>query len=104
MVASRPASGLLTRTEHRIKPDPSRILPRLFVPGQETLIQGESRATPVIDRILDLTEQDVERTLARTMARFCDGYRDLAQTLEDHFRLVAHRLGGRDNGRAHGGS
>jgi predicted GH43/DUF377 family glycosyl hydrolase len=99
MVASRTASGLLTRGEHRIKPDPSRILPRLFVPGQETLIQGESRATPVIDRILDLTEQDVEQTLARTMARFSDGYRDLPQTLEDNFRLVAHRLGGREIGR-----
>jgi predicted GH43/DUF377 family glycosyl hydrolase len=100
MVTSRAASRLLTRSEHRIKPDPSRILPRLFVPGQETLIQGESRATPVIDRILDLTEQDVEQTLARTMARFCDGYRDLPQTLEDNFRLVAHRLGGREIGRA----
>ena len=96
MVASRAASRLLTRTENRIKPDPARILPRLFVPGQETLIQGESRATPVIDRILDLTKQDVEQTLARTMARFRDGYRDLPQTLEDNFRLVAHRLGGRE--------
>jgi len=96
MVASQAASRLLTRTEHRIKPDPSRILPRLFVPGQETLIQGESRATPVIDRILDLTKEDVEQTLARTMARFRDGYRDLPQTLEDNFRLVAHRLGGRE--------
>jgi predicted GH43/DUF377 family glycosyl hydrolase len=96
MVASRAVSRLLTRTEHRIKPDPSRILPRLFVPGQETLIQGESRATPVIDRILDLTKEDVEQTLARTMARFRDGYRDLPQTLEDNFRLVAHRLGGRE--------
>jgi len=101
MVASRAASGLVTRTEHRIRPDPARTLPRLFVPGQETLIQGESRATPVMDRILGLTEQDVEQTLARTMARFADGYRDLPQTLEDNFRLVAHRVGaGREIGRA----
>jgi predicted GH43/DUF377 family glycosyl hydrolase len=101
MVASRAANGLLTRTEHRIEPDPSRTLPRLFVPGQETLIQGESRATPVIDRILDLTEQDVEQTLARTLARFRHGYRDLPQTLEDNFSLVAHRVGaGRQIGRA----
>ena len=101
MASAGPASGLLTRTEHRIRPDPSRTLPRLFVPGQETLIQGESRATPVIDRILDLTKQDVEQTLARTLARFSDGYRDLPQTLEDNFRLVAHRLGaGREMPRA----
>jgi predicted GH43/DUF377 family glycosyl hydrolase len=90
---TRVQNPLLTRTGHRIKPDPSRTLGRLFVPGQETLIQGKSRATPVIDRILNLTEAEVEQTLARTLARFSDGYRDLPQTLEDHFSLVAHRVG-----------
>jgi predicted GH43/DUF377 family glycosyl hydrolase len=90
---TRVQNPLLTRTGHRMKPDPSRTLGRLFVPGQETLIQGKSRATPVIDRILNLTEAEVEQTLARTLARFSDGYRDLPQTLEDHFSLVAHRVG-----------
>ena len=91
--ATRVPGELLTRSEHRMKPDPSRTLSRLFVPGQETLIQGESRATPVIDRIFNLTEAEVDQALARTMARFSDGYRDLPQTLEDHFSLVAHRVG-----------
>ena len=91
--ATRVPGTLLTRTEHRMKPDPSRTLSRLFVPGQESLIHGESRATPVIDRILNLTEAEVEQVLARTMARFSDGYRDLGQTLEYHFSLVAHRVG-----------
>jgi predicted GH43/DUF377 family glycosyl hydrolase len=87
-------SGLLARTEHRLRPDASRMLGRLFVPGQETLIRGDSRAMAVIDRILELSEEEVERTLARTLARFSDGYRDLAGTLELNFQLVAHRLGG----------
>ncbi len=86
------ASALLVRSEHRMRPDASRTLCRLFVPGQETLVQGDSRATPVIDRILGLTEQDVEQALARTMARFSAGYRDLPRTLEDNFKLVAHRV------------
>jgi hypothetical protein len=93
MRTSRAASGLLTRTEHRIRPDASRTLGRLFVPGQETLIRGGSRALAVIDRILDLNEQEVDYTLARTLARFSAGYRDLAETLERNFRLVAHRCG-----------
>jgi predicted GH43/DUF377 family glycosyl hydrolase len=88
-------SALLTRTAHRLKPDASRTLCRLFVPGQETLIRGESRATAVIDRILDLSEEEVESTVARTLARFSGGHRDLAQTLEHNFELVAHRLGGK---------
>jgi len=50
MKASRAASGLLARTEHRLRPDASRPLGRLFVPGQESLIRGGSRALAVIDR------------------------------------------------------
>ena len=93
MKASRAVGGLLARTEHRIRPDASRTIGRLFVPGQETLIRGRSRAMAVIDRILDLDEAEVERTLARTLARYCAGYRDLTGTLERNFQLVAHRVG-----------
>ena len=92
---NRSSTGLvLERTQHRLQPDASRTLCRLFVPGQETLIRGESRAMAVIDRVLELSEQEVERALARTMARFSDRHRDLAETLEHNFGLVAHRLGG----------
>jgi predicted GH43/DUF377 family glycosyl hydrolase len=93
MTASRVRIGLVTRTEHRIKPDASRTLSRLFVPGKETLIRGGSRAMPVIDRILGLDEEEVDEALARTLARFSGRYRDLAETLERNFRLVAHRIG-----------
>jgi predicted GH43/DUF377 family glycosyl hydrolase len=93
MKASRAASGLLVRTEHRLRPDASRTLGRLFVPGQESLIRGGSRALAVIDRILDLSDQEVDHALARTLARFSAGYRDLAGTLERNFQLVAHRVG-----------
>jgi len=47
----------------------------------------------VIDRVLELSEQEAERALARTLARFSDRHRDLAGTLEHNFGLVAHRLG-----------
>jgi predicted GH43/DUF377 family glycosyl hydrolase len=87
------ASPLLARTRHRLTPDSSRTLSRLFVPGQETLIRGESRASSVIDRILAMTDDEVDRTLASTIARFAAGYRDLGHTLDHNFGLVAHRLG-----------
>ncbi|HEX9526959.1 MAG TPA: hypothetical protein VF951_05635, partial [Streptosporangiaceae bacterium] len=88
------ARGLLTRTHHRLRPDASRLLSRLFVPGQETMIPGESRAMAVIDRVLAMSEDEAARTLDRTMARCSGRYRDLAETLERNFGLVAHRLGG----------
>jgi predicted GH43/DUF377 family glycosyl hydrolase len=84
---------LLTRTPHWLQPDSSRILSRPFVPGQETLIRGESRATPVLERILKLPEDEVERALARTVVRYSSRYRDLAATLDAHFQLISHRLG-----------
>jgi predicted GH43/DUF377 family glycosyl hydrolase len=87
-------SGLLERTECRIRPDASRTLCRLFVPGQETLIRGEPRVMAVIDRVLDLSDEDVETTLRRTLARFSGRHRNLPGALESHFQLVAHRLGG----------
>lgn len=84
---------VLERTQCRIRPDASRRLCRLFVPGQETLIRGEPRVMVIIERVLDLSEEDVETTLGRTLARFSGQYRDLAGVLERHFQLVAHRLG-----------
>jgi predicted GH43/DUF377 family glycosyl hydrolase len=93
VTAAGPAGQLLTRAQLLLRPDPSRTLSRLFVPGQETLIRGESRAMTVIDRVLAMSEDEVESTLARTLARFTGQYRDLAETLEGNFGLVAHRLG-----------
>jgi predicted GH43/DUF377 family glycosyl hydrolase len=89
--AGRP---MLTRTGHRLLPDASRTVSRLFVPGQETLINGDSRAKAVIDRVLAMGEDEVGRTLARTTARFGGRYRDLDATLDANFGVVAHRLGG----------
>jgi predicted GH43/DUF377 family glycosyl hydrolase len=87
--------SVLTRTPLRLKPDASRTLSRLFVPGQETLINGDSRAKVVIDRVLAMSEDEVDRTVARTRARFAARYRDLDSVLETNFGLVAHRLGGK---------
>jgi predicted GH43/DUF377 family glycosyl hydrolase len=87
------AGPLLARTQHRLTPDSARTLCRLFVPGQETLIRGGSRAMAVIDRVLELSDQEVESTLARTLSRFSGRHRDLPGILEQNFRLVAHRLG-----------
>src|ERR1700691_4525304 len=87
------AGRLLARTQHRLLPDASRTLRRLFVPGQETLIRGGSRAMACHDRVLELCEPEGGRKLARTWARFSDRHSDLAETLEHNFGLIAHRLG-----------
>ena len=89
-----PAGGdVLIRTPHWLKPAAARTFTRLFVPGEETLIHGESRAQAVVDRILELSDEAVEETIARTLARFSGQHRDLPATLERNCQLVADRLG-----------
>jgi predicted GH43/DUF377 family glycosyl hydrolase len=68
---------------------------RLFVPGQEILANGESRAAGVIDRILAMPDDEVAATLEATLAGFAGRHRHFRATLEHHFELVAHRLAGR---------
>jgi predicted GH43/DUF377 family glycosyl hydrolase len=88
---------LVTRTPQRLRPDPRRVLTRLFVPGQEMLADGESRAASVIQRILAMSDNEVAVTLEATMAGFAGRHRGFKETLEHHFELVAHRLGAQNH-------
>ncbi|HET9442449.1 MAG TPA: hypothetical protein VFO65_03940, partial [Acidimicrobiales bacterium] len=80
------------RTPVRIHADPSRVLARPFVPGQDFVAHGASRAGLLLDRVLALPEPEVETVLAATLARFADRHRDLDAVLAAHYDLVAHRL------------
>ena len=85
----------LTRTPVQLNPDPRRVITRLFVPGQEMLAEGESRAAAVVKRILAMTDCEVTVALESTLAAFSGRHRGFSDILEHHFELVAHRLGAR---------
>lgn len=89
------AAGLATRSEQRLTADPSRVVTRLFVPGQEGFEHQESRAGVVVKRILALTEDDVQSALADVVARFDGRHRDLDGTFLRHARELADRLDSR---------
>ena len=84
----------MTRLALRLRPDPRRVIARLFVPGQEMAGDGDSRAGGVVGRILALSDEDVTRALDDVFTRFCGRHREFRSTLEEHFDLVAHRLNG----------
>jgi len=75
-----------------LRPDPNRVVSKLFLPGQEFLNSERSRSAAVLDRVLALPETEVSRLLAATLASFGTRHRDLAATLESRFALVSHRL------------
>ena len=83
---------LVTRSDVHLFPDHARVITRPFLPGQEFLIQGISRAESVIDRILAMDDADVERTLTATVLAFDSRHPNLLSVFREHFALVQHRL------------
>ncbi|WP_319453632.1 MULTISPECIES: glycoside hydrolase family 130 protein [unclassified Mycobacterium] len=83
---------LVTRNAQRIAADRSRVITRLFVPGQEGFELQESRAGVVLKRILALTDDDVLSSLDDVVTRFDGRHRDLAGTFRRHAHELADRL------------
>lgn len=80
------------RTRHVLRPDPARVVSFIFLPGQEVALQGGSRSHAVLERILALSDEEVEQTLTATAGRFGARHRDLEAEWEVHFELIAHRF------------
>ena len=85
-------AGLVTRSPHRFAADPSRVITRLFVPGQEGFERQESRTGAVLARILALDEDEVRSSLDDVVTRFDGRHRDLVGTFRRHARELADRL------------
>lgn len=80
------------RSNYRLKADPSRVIARLFVPGQEPFERQDSRAGAVLARILALSDEDVQTSLNDVVTRFGGRHRDLEGTFRRHAHLLTDRL------------
>jgi predicted GH43/DUF377 family glycosyl hydrolase len=85
-------SGLVTRSPLRLAADSSRVITRLFVPGQEGFEHQDSRAGAVVRRILALDENEVRASLDDVVTRFGWRHRDLIGVFRAHARELADRL------------
>ncbi|NNN18987.1 MAG: glycosidase-like protein [Acidimicrobiaceae bacterium] len=83
---------LVSRSDLRLFPDPSRVVAQLFVPGLELVLDRESRATGVLSRILELPEETVITTLETISDRFTKRHRDLPSILLENYQRVMHRV------------
>ncbi len=91
-VESGAAQSLATETGIEIFPDRTRVITRLFVPGREDVGPGDSRAAPVIERVLGLDEAEVEASMRDIDARFMHRHADMHRTLENNALLVSGRI------------
>jgi predicted GH43/DUF377 family glycosyl hydrolase len=73
-----------------LRPDPSRVVARLFLPG-EGVTHRPSRAGAIVNRILDLAEDRVAAEADRILADFGPRHPDLAGLLTQHAQTVAFR-------------
>ena len=83
---------IVRRTRQRLRPDPSRVITRLFVPGQEGFDNEDSRTAAVLTRLLALDDDEVQAAFDDVIARFDGRHRDLVGTFRRHAAEVSDRL------------
>jgi predicted GH43/DUF377 family glycosyl hydrolase len=86
--------GLAKRAGVIVQADPDRVMARIFIPGQEELIRGPSRARDVLVRLLAIPEAAVQATLQDVLDQFADRHRDLGDHLEQHFAALEYQVEG----------
>jgi predicted GH43/DUF377 family glycosyl hydrolase len=85
-------SKLVRRSPVRIAADRSRVVTRLFVPGQEGFDEQESRSSAVLQRVLALEDDEVQRSFDDVLARFKGRHHGLIETFERHADELSDRL------------
>jgi predicted GH43/DUF377 family glycosyl hydrolase len=76
----------------RLVPDPSRVITKPFLPGEEIFPDGSSRIDVVLQRILAMPEGEAVATLEAFRKEFAGRHRDLDAALEASVALVVGRL------------
>ncbi len=80
-----------------LRPDPARVLLRPFLPGQELVALGVSRAEAVVSRVRALDDAAVERALDDVVRRFGSRHDDVLATFRAHAALLPADLDGVDD-------
>ncbi len=81
-----------SRTEHRLLPRASRVLAKPYLPGEETILPGASRAHLLMARILAIPEAQLAELNAAIVERFENRHRDFRTMLERHYEMAEHYL------------
>lgn len=79
---------IIERTDVSLIGNPHRVLCRLFIPGEEELIRGTSRAKELVQRCMRLSDEEVDATLAQTIERFGGRHRGLVEQFQMHASAV----------------
>ena len=79
-------------SEIEMHPDPTRVISKPFLHGQEISLKGYSRAAAVINRIMAIPEGEILALLRTVVASFNARHRDLEAVLEGNFQMITRLL------------
>jgi len=82
----------IKRTRHRLLPDARRVLAKPYLPGEETLLPGLSRAHLLMARILAIPEAQVHSLNAEILRLFEERHHGFSQLLERQFDMISQHL------------
>ena len=91
MTATMKPQTLVTRHDIVMEPDDRRVVIKLFVPGEDAQVV-QNRASSLIERILQLDEEETARLLDEVLTRFAGRHHDLLGVFQHHYELVQHRV------------
>ena len=74
----------IKRKPNKFFPDPTRVIARFFLPG------GEERARLIIQKILNLSDEEIHLTLNQVLRDFSKRHRNITTTFEKHYAKVKH--------------
>lgn len=80
---------LIKRTRQRLFTNPRRVLVKPFLPGEELLSPGVSRASLLLERVLAIPEAEVGALLNTILLDFAPRHCRFESVLDRHFDLVA---------------
>ena len=82
---------LAHRVDAILRPDPGRVVARLYLAGEE-LPRGDSRTGAVVARVLALPESVVERAARQLQSDFSSRHRDFSALIADNAAMVSSHL------------
>ncbi|TFH24472.1 MAG: glycosidase [Myxococcales bacterium] len=82
----------VTRTPHRLLPDPKRVITKPFLSGTDVLPNGKSRFHAVLDRIRTIPEVQIPGMLEGIVRHFSPRHRDFEGRLDDCFDAVSRHI------------
>ncbi len=92
LVVNSASAPFVRRRPDRLRADSSRVVTQLFVPGDEGYDQQESRSSAVLQRVLALGEEEVQRALDDVIERFDGRHHQLLETFARHADELSDRF------------